>query len=280
MSVSTATFQTPSLLQAIFPNRVPYQHILFLHQLFMFLSVALSRVVPQFVFIFGDGTADARKLDALERDIWERIYGTIAIADREGKFYLCSATLVTDHQKKSASIILHTILHSITPAPKSPEHPYHNPTLARMQPLSPTKTKEAFEQLTPEMRNLIIEANIKNQSAGPIANAWDAALRKADKAAALVSRKAAATAKAEGTRTPATPRTKNFWEKAAGAQEDPESSMVFVDTLDASAIVGDANGDGGLRRVPSTPRLGRRDLSSSPTKPRSPVRRGSFAGEI
>lgn len=52
----------------------------------MFLSVALSRVVPRFIFLFGDGTADARKLDALERDIWERIYGTIAIADREGNF--------------------------------------------------------------------------------------------------------------------------------------------------------------------------------------------------
>lgn len=151
-----------------------------------------------------------------------------------------------------------------------------------MQPLSPTKTKEAFEQLTPEMRNLIIEANIKNQSAGPIANAWDVALRKADKAAVAASAKTAATtaAKADGTRTPATPRTKNFWEKAAGAEEDPESSIVFVDTLGASAIAGNDNGEGELRRVPSTPRLGRPDLGSTPTKPHSPVRRGSFAGEM
>lgn len=35
-----------SLITYLFPTRVPYQHILFLHQLFMFLSIALSRVAP------------------------------------------------------------------------------------------------------------------------------------------------------------------------------------------------------------------------------------------
>ena len=34
------------LLGVLFPDRVAFQHVLFLHQLFVFLSVALSRVVP------------------------------------------------------------------------------------------------------------------------------------------------------------------------------------------------------------------------------------------
>lgn len=82
---------TFSILQTIFPNRVPYQHILFLHQCFMFLSVALSRVVPQFIFIFGNGNSDVKKLDPVEKEIWERVYSTIAIADREGGLTLLYA---------------------------------------------------------------------------------------------------------------------------------------------------------------------------------------------
>ena len=138
-----------------------------------------------------------------------------------------------------------------------------------MEPLTQAKTKEVFEEITPEMCNLIIEANIKNQTAGPIASAWDAALRRAAAAAA-----ASATA---GGAAPATPRTRNFWEKAAEASTDTESSIVFVDSASASLTDG---GEGELPRVPSTPRLGRRGLSSSPTKGQSPVRKGLATGEI
>ena len=134
-----------------------------------------------------------------------------------------------------------------------------------MEPLTQAKTKEVFEEITPEMCNLIIEANIKNQTAGPIANAWDAALRRA-----------AASATAGGP-VPATPRTRNFWEKAAEAGTDTESSIVFVESASASLTEG---GEAQLPRVPSTPRLGRRGVSNSPTKGQSPVRKGLATGEI
>ncbi len=139
-----------------------------------------------------------------------------------------------------------------------------------MEPLTQAKSKEVFEEITPEMCNLIIEANIKNQTAGPIANAWDAALRQA--AAASASASAAA-----GGAAPATPRTRNFWEKAAEAGTDTESSIVIVESASASL---DEGGEAQLPRVPSTPRLGRRRLSSSPTKGQSPVRKGLATGEI
>ena len=48
-----------------------------------------------------------------------------------------------------------------------------------MQPLSPSATTEVLELLTPAMQDLIVEANIKNNHAGPIATAWEAALLKA-----------------------------------------------------------------------------------------------------
>ena len=34
------------IFSVLLPHRVPFQHIRFLHQMFMFLSVALSRVIP------------------------------------------------------------------------------------------------------------------------------------------------------------------------------------------------------------------------------------------
>lgn len=48
-----------------------------------------------------------------------------------------------------------------------------------MQPLSPSATTEVLDLLTPDMQALVVEANIKNNNAGPIATAWEAALLKA-----------------------------------------------------------------------------------------------------
>lgn len=179
---------------------------------------------------------------------------------------------IVTHFYVSASIILHTLLQSVSGKPNSASSPYQVPTLARMEPLTEAKTKEVFEEITPEMYNLIIEANIKNQTAGPIATAWDAALRRS-------AASASASATANGAAL-VTPRTRNFWEKAAEAGADTESSIVFVEPVSASLT---DDGEVQLPRVPSTPRLGRRGLSSSPTKGQSPVRRASFgpaAGEI
>ncbi len=141
-----------------------------------------------------------------------------------------------------------------------------------MQPLSPSKTAEALNNITPEMHNLVIEANIKNQSAGPVATAWDAALRKVrDKARSSGSQLPNATA--DG--APVTPRSRNFWEKGVVGEEPV---VVLVD-VDASVIeVPGSPTTGGsyqLTKMPSTPRV-RSTPSGSPMKNLSPVRRSSF----
>lgn len=128
----------------------------------MFFTVALTRVVPQFVSLLGNEAADSRELEPVERAIWERLYGAIAIADRE------------------ASVILHTIIHSVTSGSSSKgqgqgsseETSAHDPTLASMYPAPPQKTIKALNELTPEMEAMVIEANIKNQRDGPIGQAW------------------------------------------------------------------------------------------------------------
>lgn len=120
----------------------------------------------------------------------------------------------------SASLILHTILQSIRPASSQI---YHDPTLARMQPLSSSATTEVLELLTPDMQALVVEANIKNNHAGPIATAWEAALLKAIRLPPIESsdtslEKDGGVEKSEK-QSPERPssntphRAKNFWEK-------------------------------------------------------------------
>lgn len=221
-----------SILQFFLRNTVPYQYILFLHQLFIFFSVGLSRVVPQFIFLFSDDSgSEGKKLDSVEREIWERVYSTIAIADRE------------------ASIILHTILSSVSPPTHS--KPFHQPSLAQMRPVTPTQATAAYEALTPEMQNLVIEANIKNQAMGPIAAAWEAAVTKAKSFSTRIN------GTSGGTATPATNRTRAFWEK-----DIAESEIVLVDSTMLESNPPSA---------PSTPHTDRRK-TVVPAKEKSPVR--------
>ncbi|KAF8917354.1 hypothetical protein CPB85DRAFT_1431282 [Mucidula mucida] len=79
-----------AFLNSLFPRRVAYQHVLFLHQLFIFLSMALSRVAPT---LFLPPPPPPDKVTTLSQ-----------IANRE------------------ATILLQTELHSIQPSSSSPEH--------------------------------------------------------------------------------------------------------------------------------------------------------------
>ena len=95
-----------------------------------------------------------------------------------------------------------------------------------MQPLSPSATTEALDLLTPDMRALVVEANIKNNHAGPIATAWEAALLKAIHLPPIdsdmpphekkywVERNENRSPERSSSCTLSTPhRSKNFWEK-------------------------------------------------------------------
>ena len=50
----------------------------------MFLSIALSRVVPYFIFLFDDSQVPQTVIST-DRALWERAYATLAVADREGE---------------------------------------------------------------------------------------------------------------------------------------------------------------------------------------------------
>ena len=90
-----------------------------------------------------------------------------------------------------------------------------------MQPLSPSATTETLELLTPDIQALVVEANIKNNHAGPIATAWEAALLKAirlpptDSDTPLEEDGLEKSGKQSPERPSSTTpyRSKNFWEK-------------------------------------------------------------------
>ena len=58
------------VLEGLFPQRVAYQHILLLHEVFLFVSVAVSRVAP---VLFGgvDGETEGRVVGAMGARIGE-----------------------------------------------------------------------------------------------------------------------------------------------------------------------------------------------------------------
>ncbi|KAJ8520445.1 hypothetical protein ONZ45_g2732 [Pleurotus djamor] len=153
-AIFSSTFQDPTsfsthrtLLHIIFPQRVEYQHIIFLHHLFVFLSVALSRVAPQ--LFPGDPPASVAKL------LVDRVTDVATAADRE------------------TGIMLHTVLHSVHPIQQQPSG-VPRPTFNKMQPKT-NLDPGIMKTLTSEMRDMIIEANLRKDT-DPIARAWKDAI--------------------------------------------------------------------------------------------------------
>ncbi|KAJ7503129.1 hypothetical protein B0H11DRAFT_2223222 [Mycena galericulata] len=142
-----------TVLHVLFPRRVAYQHILFLHQLFLFLSIALSRVAPQFF-------PDSAQVTAA---MTQRLLQLVGAADRE------------------ASQLLHTELHALQPSTE------HIP-LGRLRPVTQPSV-EVMDALSAEMEKMIIESAVK-QDGGPFKTAWEAAVERGRRmvAAAVVSR--------------------------------------------------------------------------------------------
>ncbi|KAJ3964722.1 hypothetical protein EV361DRAFT_955677 [Lentinula raphanica] len=132
----------PTILHILFPYRVAYQHILFLHQMFIFSSIALTRVAPQ---LFPDNQQEE------QRRILQQISQQAAVCDRE------------------ASVALHTDLQSIHPST-----PSNRVSFSEMRPvLEPSS--EVIDALAVELKNMIIETSVK-QRTGPLRTVWETAL--------------------------------------------------------------------------------------------------------
>ncbi|KAI0067585.1 chaperone J-domain-containing protein [Artomyces pyxidatus] len=140
-SINGASF---SILSVVFPTRLPFQHIRLLHQVFMFLSIALSRVAPV-LFPSDDVVPEDATPDA--------ILQKIKMMDRE------------------VYIILRNEVTSITS-----DKPRPSP-----QPATTSTTgidDETLARLTQEMENLIIEGRLATEG-GELARVRNEVLQRA-----------------------------------------------------------------------------------------------------
>ncbi|CAK5266076.1 unnamed protein product [Mycena citricolor] len=128
-----------TLLHLLFPRRVAYQHILFLHQLFLFMSIALSRVAPQFL-------PDPNKVTEA---MTHRLLHLVTNVDCE------------------ASQLLHSELHVIQPSAEQI-------TLNQLRPVT-NPSADVIMSLTNEMENMLIESAVK-QEVGPLKSVWQNAI--------------------------------------------------------------------------------------------------------
>lgn len=142
-SSSSSIFVSGSILHVLFPERVAFQHILFLHQLFMFLTTALTNVAP---VLFPSDQLNEQEVLLQKLNI---LAGT---ADRE------------------ASMLLHTELHSI--------HPRSEESCVSTSHLRPCldPSQEIIDQLSLEMENMMIERQVM-QDVGPLKSAWENAIQ-------------------------------------------------------------------------------------------------------
>jgi len=215
----------------------------------MFLSVALTRVVPTIISLLNKEGPESRQLEPFELAIWERIYGSLAVADRE------------------ASVILHTILQSVNSINST--KPHHEPSLALMQPLSPERTTETLDILTPEIHAMVVEANIKNHTSGPIHAAWKAALASTSKQVPPESIIGQTTCTAVKDELPQTPNS--LWDEVL-EEEDTEEHEPHIGSSSRSR-----SGSPTLRReaLPST-KVGDATITHSPGRNSSVPSAGEF----
>ncbi|KAH9919067.1 DnaJ-domain-containing protein [Amylocystis lapponica] len=137
-----------SIFTFLWPRRVAYQHVKFLHSLFLFLSVALARVAPVLFPAPFDEFADPKRLQA-EVD---RLSLLAKLVDRE------------------AYSQIQTELHSV----HGPETgtARTDASLTYVPPVEPAE--EVMARLTTEMEHMVIESQLRD--GGPLKAAVDAAL--------------------------------------------------------------------------------------------------------
>lgn len=146
-----ATTSHVMILDVIFPKRIVYQHVLLLHQVFFFLSVALSRVAPVLFpsLMRGDPNLDQQ----IVRSMAERLGVLAKTTERE------------------LSIMLDTELLAIH------ETPIRSSELSTLPWPREMLKSDIMLTLTTEMEDIVVENKLKSE-VGPVKTAWDLAVDK------------------------------------------------------------------------------------------------------
>ncbi|KAH8826968.1 hypothetical protein DL96DRAFT_1710124 [Flagelloscypha sp. PMI_526] len=136
-----------SIFQIFLPSRVQYQHIQYLHQILVFLNVALGRVAPR---LFPD--------DLVSQDI-------AALQSLR--------TLIIAASSEVDNLFVHEFKTIAPPSDVPVDLQNPNPS-----------TRQFIDDLSLEMENLIIESNLQKDS-GPLKSAWDRAIDRGRRAISI-----------------------------------------------------------------------------------------------
>ncbi|KAH8115275.1 hypothetical protein DFH11DRAFT_96980 [Phellopilus nigrolimitatus] len=139
----TVGYQSAGILGYIFSDRVGFQHILFLHHLFVFLSIALSRVVP---VLFPDLPSIRPEDSRTYAPFLEHLNTLAKAADGE------------------VSRLLHLELHSMSSDPDTATAIFGD-----IKPCQPSIT--VLDTLTREMEDIVVEQQVRAEP--PLRALWD-----------------------------------------------------------------------------------------------------------
>ncbi|KAG6335824.1 hypothetical protein ID866_3260 [Astraeus odoratus] len=136
----------------LFPNRVVYQHVSLLHQIFLFLSIALSRVAPV-LFPSLVGSDPAAKQQMVK-----------AMAER--------VEMLAKSTERELSIMQNIALHAIHDS-----HPSEDGVPTNITELPKKLDEDVMRVLSTAMEDILIEGKLKSE-AGPMRSAWERAVQK------------------------------------------------------------------------------------------------------
>lgn len=138
-----------TILDHLFPHRVVYQHVRLLHQVFLFVSVALSRVAPVLFpsLVHSNAAVDQQMVKV--------------VADRLG--------MLAQSTERELWTMQNVALQSI-----------HHGSLGDETSLDVSKLDEdVMQALFVGMEDVLIEAKLKSE-VGPMRSVWDRAVQKRD----------------------------------------------------------------------------------------------------
>jgi len=146
-------------LSTLFRKRVPYQHTLFLHQLYMSVSIAISRVIPVLLPATRESVHTSDVAMSAVKPIVDKLAFLATMADREVSRML-SAEIRSMHGASALPSSLNATSSS------------HDSFATSESPFVPSNNTIAA--LTSEMENLIIDKQL--QSHPILRGYWDAAI--------------------------------------------------------------------------------------------------------
>jgi hypothetical protein len=199
-----------NVLTLVFPKRVVYQHVLFLHQLFMFMSVAVSKVAP---ILFPpsvdeiDGTGvDPRTLEAVVKGL-----------EQGSKAVLVERTSITLNNVRmnltfviAVNHMLQTQLHAVHSDPTRDD----GVRFGAMRAFPEDQiNSQIMETIVEGMTAVALEGRLRQaaDAPGPIKSVWESAVARVRNAVAIRGRPAASRKVSRRT---------EWWERRRPSQAD------------------------------------------------------------